>query len=131
MLNKVFIQGRLVADPELRHTQNGIAVTSFRIAVDRNYKDRETGERKADFINVVAWRHTGEFVSRYFSKGQMALVEGVLQVRDYTDREGNRRYATEVIADSVYFCGDPNRGKAAAAPPQFGDLPEPDGKLPY
>lgn len=108
MLNKIFLQGRLVADPELRHTPNGVAVASFRIAVDRDFKDKETGERKADFINVVAWRATGEFVSRYFSKGRMAVVEGKLQTRDYTDRDGNRRYATEVVADNVYF-GDSRR----------------------
>ena len=93
MLNKIFLQGRLVADPELRHTQNGVAVASFRLAVDRDFKDRETGERKADFINVVAWRQTGEFVSRFLTKGRLAVVEGKLQTRDYTDRDGNRRYA--------------------------------------
>ena len=76
MLNKIFLQGRLVADPELRHTQNGVAVASFRLAVDRDFKDRETGERKADFINVVAWRQTGEFVSRFLTKGRLAVVEG-------------------------------------------------------
>lgn len=106
MLNKVFLQGRLVADPELRHTQNGVAVASFRLAVDRDFKDKGTGERKADFVNIVAWRATGEFVSRYFTKGRMAIVEGKLQVREYTDRDGNRRYATDVVAESVYFGGD-------------------------
>ncbi|MBR5534743.1 MAG: single-stranded DNA-binding protein [Ruminiclostridium sp.] len=108
MLNKVFLQGRLVADPELRHTPNGVAVATFRLAVDRDFKDRETGERKADFISVVAWRQTGEFVSRYFTKGRMAIVEGKLQARDYTDRDGNRRFVTEVVADNVYF-GDSRR----------------------
>ena len=108
MLNKIFLQGRLVADPELRHTQNGIAVASFRLAVDRDFKDRETGERKADFINIVAWRQTAEFVSRFLTKGRLAIVEGKLQTRDYTDRDGNRRYATEVVADNVYF-GDSKR----------------------
>ena len=108
MLNKIFLQGRLVADPELRHTQNGIAVASFRLAVDRDFKDRETGERKADFINIVAWRQTAEFVSRFLTKGRLAIVEGKLQTRDYTDRDGNRRYATEVVADNVYF-GDSRR----------------------
>ena len=108
MLNKIFLQGRLVADPELRHTQSGVAVASFRLAVDRDFKDRETGERKADFINIVAWRQTGEFVSRFLTKGRMAIVEGKLQIRDYTDRDGNRRYSTEVIADNVYF-GDSRR----------------------
>ena len=111
MLNKIFLQGRLVADPELRHTQNGIAVASFRLAVDRDFKDRETGERKADFINIVAWRQTAEFVSRFLTKGRLAIVEGKLQTRDYTDRDGNRRYATEVVADNVYF-GDSKRDNA-------------------
>ena len=108
MLNKIFLQGRLVADPEMRHTTSGVAVTSFRLAVDRDYKDRETGEKKADFINIVAWRSTAEFVSRYFNKGRMAVVDGRLQMRDYTDRDGNRRVAAEVVADNVYF-GDSKR----------------------
>ena len=108
MLNKIFLQGRLVADPELRHTPNGVAVASFRLAVDRVFKDRETGERKADFISVVAWRQTAEFVSRFLTKGRMAIVEGKLQTRDYTDRDGNRRFVTEVVADNVYF-GDSRR----------------------
>ena len=108
MLNKIFLQGRLVADPEMRHTPNGVAVASFRLAVDRDFRDRETGEKKADFINVVAWRATAEFVSRYFTKGRMAVVEGRLQMRDYTDRDGNRRTAAEVVADNVYF-GDSRR----------------------
>lgn len=108
MLNKVFLQGRLVADPELRHTQSGTAVATFRIAVDRDFKDRETGEKKTDFINIVAWRHTGEFVSRFFTKGRMALVEGRMQIREYTDREGIKRYATDVVAANVYF-GDSKR----------------------
>ena len=159
MLNKIFLQGRLVADPELRHTPNGVAVASFRLAVDRDFKDRETGERKADFINIVAWRQTGEFVSRYFTKGRMAVVEGKLQTREYTDRDGNRRYATEVVADNVYF-GDsrrdgeggyaPTGGRGYDAPPaggsyppsgggysaapavdQFADLTDDDGELPF
>lgn len=86
MLNKIFLQGRLVADPELRHTQQGTPVASFRLAVDRDFKSQSTGERGADFINIVAWRSTAEFVSRYFNKGRMALVEGRLQMREYTDR---------------------------------------------
>ena len=93
MLNKIFLQGRLVADPELRHTQSGIPVASFRIAVDRDFKN-QNGEKEADFINIVAWRGTAEFVTRFFSKGRMIIVDGRLQVRDYTDRDGNRRYAT-------------------------------------
>ena len=131
MLNKIFLQGRLVADPELRHTQSGIAVASFRIAVDRDFKDRD-GNRQADFINVVAWRQTGEFVSRYFTKGRMAIVEGKLQVREYNDRDGNRRYATEVVADNVYF-GDSKRdgeggyaqgGYGAPAAGPYGGAPQ-------
>lgn len=108
MLNKVFIMGRLTRDPELRHTQNGTPVASFSLAVDRDFKDKTTGERGVDFIDVVAWRQTGEFVSRYFTKGRMAVVEGRLQVRSWTDKEGNKRYSTEVIADQIYF-GDSKR----------------------
>lgn len=102
MLNKVFVQGRMTADPELRHTQNGVAVATFRLAVTRDFKEKD-GERKADFISVVCWRGTAEFVSRFFQKGSLAVVEGRLQVRDYTDRDGNKRFITEVIADNVYF----------------------------
>ena len=102
MLNKVFVQGRMTADTELRHTQNGVAVATFRLAVTRDFKEKD-GERKADFISVVCWRGTAEFVSRFFQKGSLAVVEGRLQVRDYTDRDGNKRFITEVIADNVYF----------------------------
>lgn len=102
MLNKVFVQGRMTADPELRHTQNGVAVATFRLAVTRDFKEKD-GERKADFISVVCWRGTAEFVSRFFQKGSLAVVEGRLQVRDYTDRDGNKRFITEVISDNVYF----------------------------
>ena len=127
MLNKIFLQGRLVADPELRHTQSGVAVASFRLAVDRDFKDRETGEREADFINVVAWRQTGEFVSRFLTKGRMAIVEGKLQTRDYTDRDGNRRYATEVVADNVYF-GDSRRDNEGGG---YAPAPAPTGGRGY
>ena len=102
MLNKCFLQGRMTADPELRHTQNGVAVATFRLAVTRDFKEKD-GERKADFVSVVFWRGTAEFVSRFFQKGSLAVVEGRLQVRDYTDRDGNKRFVTEVIADNVYF----------------------------
>ena len=108
MLNHIVIMGRLTRNPELRHTQSGTAVSSFALAVDRDFKDKQTGERATDFINVVAWRTTGEFVSKYFSKGRMAVVEGRLQIRDWTDKEGNRRTIAEVVADSVYF-GDSKR----------------------
>lgn len=108
MLNKVFIMGRLARDPELRHTQSGTAVASFTLAVDRDFKDRSTGERATDWIDVVAWRQTGEFVSRFFTKGRMAVVEGRLQIRDWTDKDGNKRRSAEVVADQVYF-GDSKR----------------------
>ena len=134
MLNKIFLQGRLVADPELRHTQNGVAVATFRLAVDRDFKDKETGERKADFINCVAWRGTGEFVAGYFRKGRIAIVEGKIQSRTYDDRDGNRRYTVEVVADNVYF-GDSKRDDGGSKPeevrePEFTDEPD-DGDLPF
>ena len=103
MLNKIFLQGRLVADPELRHTQSGVAVASFRIACDRDFKGKDPNAQSADFINIVAWRQTAEFISRYFSKGSMILVDGRIQTRDYTDNNGQRRYVTEIVADNVHF----------------------------
>ena len=108
MLNKVFLQGRLVADPELRKTPTGVPVATFRIAVDRDFKNKETGEKGTDFVTIVAWRNTAEFVSRYFQKGRMAIVEGRLQMRNYTDRDNNKRTAAEVVADNIYF-GDSRR----------------------
>lgn len=101
MLNRAILMGRLVADPELRQTPNGISVTAFCIAVERNYsKDKE---RQADFINIVAWRQTAEFVSRYFSKGKMIIIEGSIQTRSYEDKNGNKRTAVEVVAGNVMF----------------------------
>ena len=117
MLNKVFIMGRLTRDPELRRTQTGTPVASFTLAVDRDFKDKETGERATDFVDVVAWRSTGEFVSRYFTKGRMAVVEGRLQMRDWTDKDGNKRRTAEVVADQVYF-GDSKKDEGAA--PGYG-----------
>ena len=108
MLNKIFIMGRLTRDPELRRTQTGTPVASFSLAVDRDFKDKSTGERATDFIDVVAWRQTGEFVSRYFTKGRMAVVEGRLQIRDWTDKDGGKRRSAEIVADNVYF-GDSKR----------------------
>lgn len=141
MLNKVLLQGRLVADPELKTTNSGIAVASFRIAIEQDFKNKETGERKADFINVVAWRQTGEFVSRYFNKGSMALVEGKLQTRDYTDKDGNRRFVSEVVAEHVYFCGGKDSGGSGQKPSyatqampqaeQFVDVEINDSELPF
>lgn len=103
MLNKIIIMGRLTRDPELRHTQSGTAVASFSLAVDRDFKDKTTGEKSTDFIDVVAWRNSAEFVSRYFTKGRMAVVEGRLQIHAWQDRDGNKRRSAEVIADNVYF----------------------------
>ena len=108
MLNKIILMGRLTRDPELRHTQTGTAVASFSLAVDRDFKDKATGDRTTDFIDVVAWRQTGEFVSRYFTKGRMAVVEGRLQIRDWTDKDGGKRRSAEIVADNVYF-GDSKR----------------------
>ena len=107
MLNKVFIMGRLTRDPELRRTQRGTPVTSFSLAVDRDFKS-QGGEKETDFIDVVAWSNTAEFVAKDFTKGRMAIVEGRLQLREYTDRDGNKRRAAEVVADNVYF-GDSKR----------------------
>lgn len=128
MLNRIIIMGRLVRDPELRRTQSGNAVTSFTLAVDRDFKS-DGGEREADFINCVAWRNTAEFVSKYFSKGRMAVVTGRLQNRSWTDKDGNKRTSAEVIAESVYF-GDSKREDSAAPQETFEELPD-DGELPF
>lgn len=148
MLNKIFIMGRLTRDPELRRTQTGTPVASFTLAVDRDFKDKSTGERTTDFIDVVAWRQTGEFVSRFFTKGRMAVVEGRLQIREWTDKDGNKRRSAEVVADNVYF-GDSRRegdGGGYSAPAynsaptgysapaegnQFAELSDDDGELPF
>ena len=119
MLNKIFLMGRLARDPELRRTQTGTPVASFRLAVDRDFKDRNTGERATDWIDVVAWRQTAEFVSRYFTKGRMAVVEGRLQIRDWKDRDGNNRRSAEVYADNVYF-GDSKRDSAPSGSDDAG-----------
>ena len=108
MLNHITIMGRLTRDPELRRTGSGVAVTSFTLAVDRDFGKNEQGERETDFIDCVAWRQTGEFVSKYFTKGRMAVVSGRLQIRGWTDKDGNKRRSAEVVADNVYF-GDSKR----------------------
>lgn len=108
MLNRMVCIGRMVRDPELRHTQSGAPVATFTLAVERDFKDKDTGRRLADFIDVVAWRGAAEFVSRYFAKGRLAVVEGRLQTRSYEDRDGNKRKAVELVAESVYF-GDSKR----------------------
>ena len=103
MLNHIVIMGRLTRDPELRRTGSGIAVASFTLAVDRDFSPKDGGERETDFIDCVAWRQTGEFVSKYFTKGRMAVVSGRLQIRSWTDKDGNKRRSAEVVADNVYF----------------------------
>ena len=122
MLNRIVIMGRLVRDPELRTTQTGISVTSFTMAVDRDFKNKDTNEKNTDFIDVVAWRQTAEFVCKYMTKGRMAVVEGRLQIRDWKDRDGNNRRSAEVVADNVYF-GDSKRdsgGDSYGSPPPYG-----------
>lgn len=115
MLNIIVLMGRLTADPELKTTPNGVSVTSFSVAVDRNYQ-KQGEQRQTDFINVVAWRGTAEFVTRYFHKGSMIAVNGSLQSRSYTDKEGNKRTAYEVVADNVNFCG--SKAESGSAPRQ-------------
>ena len=121
MLNRIVLMGRLTRDPELRRTQSGTAVTSFSIACDRDFKS-QSGEKETDFIDIVAWRGTAEFVSKYFAKGRMAIVEGRLQIRDWTDNNGGKRRSAEVVADNIYF-GDSKRDSAPGdygAPPAYG-----------
>ena len=133
MLNKIFIMGRLTRDPELRRTQNGTAVAGFALAVDRDYKNAD-GTKETDFIEVVAWRSSAEFVSKYFAKGRMAVVEGRLQIRDWQDKDGNKRRNAEVVAANVYF-GDSKKegdssggykaaGKAVDVEPGEGEFAE-------
>ena len=147
MLNRIILMGRLTRDPELRHTQTGTAVASFSLAVDRDFRNRDSGEKGVDFIDVVAWRNTAEFVSKYFTKGRMAVVEGRLQIRDWTDREGGKRRSAEVVADNIYFGDSKRDGETGGAsfsrpaapadygmPPvggdQFAELADDDGELP-
>lgn len=108
MLNHIVLMGRLTRDPELRRTGTGVAVVTFSLAVDRDFANSATGERETDFIDIVAWRSTAEFVSKYFTQGRMAVVSGRLQIRNWTDKEGNKRRSAEVVADNVYF-GDSKR----------------------
>lgn len=134
MLNKVIVMGRLTRDPELRRTQSGVAVASFTVAVDRDFKD-QSGERGVDFLDVVAWRSTAEFVCKYFTKGQMAAVEGRLQTRRYLDKQENKRTAVEILAESVYFAGSkrdvPDSGTAAPGS-DFREIPDDEeGELPF
>ena len=130
MLNHITIMGRLTRDPELRRTGTGVAVASFTVAVDRDFGNREGGERETDFIDCVAWRQTGEFVSKYFTKGRMIVVSGRLQIRNWNDKDGNKRRTAEVVADNCYF-GDSKRdgetggSYAAPAAPAYGGYSAP------
>lgn len=138
MLNHIVVMGRLTRDPELRHTASGVPVASFSVAVDRDFGSREDGEKETDFLDVVTWRKTAETVAEYFTKGRMAIVSGRLQIRNWNDKDGNKRRSAEIVADYVYF-GDskpraegdhatasnappegftPNFGNASAAPPE-------------
>ena len=114
MLNHITIMGRLTRDPELRRTGSGIAVASFTVAVDRDFGGRDGGEKETDFIDCVAWRQTGEFVSKYFTKGRMIVVSGRLQIRSWTDKDGNKRRTAEVVADNCYF-GDSKRDEGGSS----------------
>ncbi|MEG1758263.1 MAG: single-stranded DNA-binding protein [Oscillospiraceae bacterium] len=142
-LNHIVIMGRLTRDPELRYTQSQTPVASFRLAVDRDFQPKDGGEKQTDFIDVVAWRQTGEFVSKYFTKGSMAVVSGRLQMREWTDKENNKRISAEIVANNIYF-GESKRGDSAAsggarpatAPvdvtgPSFAELDDGDGELPF
>lgn len=124
MLNRIILMGRLTRAPELRRTQSGTAVTSFSLAVDRDYKS-QSGEKETDFIDILAWRSTAEFVSKYFTKGRTAVVEGRLQIRDWTDRDGNKRRSAEVVADSVYF-GDSKRDTGTRSESDTSPSPQED-----
>ena len=119
MLNHITIMGRLARDPELRRTSSGIAVSSFTVAVDRDFSSKDGGEKETDFIDCVAWRQTGEFVSKYFSKGSMIVVSGRLQIRSWNDKNGNTRHTSEVVADNCYF-GDSKQSRDGG-PANVGD----------
>ena len=141
MLNKIIIMGRLTRDPELRRTGSGTAVTSFSLACDRDFKS-QSGEKETDFIEVVAWKNTAEFVSKYFTKGRMAVVEGRLQIRDWTDKAGSKRTTAEVVADNVYFA-DSKRSESndnqkenfnalsGRMSDDFAPISEEDGEIPF
>ena len=145
MLNKIVLMGRLVRDPEIRHTQSQTPVASFTLAVDRDYSGKDGAEKQTDFIDCVAWRSTAEFVSKYFSKGRMAVVSGRLQIRDWQDKDGNKRRSAEVIVDSMYFGDSKKDGQSApqsgttqaqayAAPAtgqMFTEIDEDDGDSPF
>lgn len=130
MLNHIVIMGRLGKDPELRRTQSGVAVATFNVAVDRDFKDKATGQRATDWITCVAWRSTAEFVEKYFVKGSQVLVAGRLQMRDWTDKDGNKRISAEVQAENVYFAGAKTEGGQRELP-EFEVMDDDDPDLPF
>lgn len=115
MLNQISVQGRIVRDPELRRTASGKAVTSFTLACDRDFKNQQTGEKEVDFIECVAWGGTAEMVEKYFHKGQMAVATGRLQLRDWTDKNGQKRRTAEILVNNIYFCGSKESGTQASS----------------
>lgn len=147
MLNQISVQGRIVRDPELRRTGSGKPVTSFTLACDRDFKNSQTGEKEVDFLDCVAWNSTAELVEKYFRKGQMAVATGRLQIRQYTDKNGQKRRQAEILASSVYFCGGKENGSAGgseavggySAPGYQGNAPggdfevleDEDGQMPF
>lgn len=147
MLNQISVQGRLTHNPELRRTNSGKAVTSFTLACDRDFKNSETGEKEVDFLDCVAWGGTAEMVEKYFHKGQMAVATGRLQLRDWTDKNGQKRRTAEILVNSVYFCGSKESGtqassgadngysapayQAPAPAANFAELDEEDEQLPF
>lgn len=130
MLNHIVIMGRLAKDPELRRTQSGVAVVTFNVAVDRDFKDKATGQRATDWITCVAWRSTAEFVEKYFAKGSQVLVAGRLQMRDWTDKDGNKRISAEVQAENVYFAGAKTEGGERELP-EFEVMDDDNPDLPF
>lgn len=130
MLNHIVIMGRLGRDPELRRTQSGAAVATFTVAVDRDFKDKATGQRATDWVTCVAWRSTAEFVEKYFSKGSQVLVAGRLQMREWTDKDGNKRVSAEVQAENVYFAGAKTEGGQRELP-EFEVMDDDDPDLPF
>lgn len=133
MLNHISLMGRLTKDPELRRTQTGTPVASFTLAVDRDFGAKD-GDKQTDFIDIVAWRSTAEFVSKYFAKGRMAVASGRLQIRDWTDKEGGKRRSAEVIADNVYFGDSKKSEESLESTPSnggFTELGDDDGDLPF
>ena len=140
MLNHITIMGRLTRDPELRRTGTGVAVTNFTVAVDRDFTGKDSEEKETDFIECVAWRQTGEFVSKYFSKGKLAVVAGRLQIRKWKDKDGNNRSTAEVVADNVYFGGEKEKETSnytgfipneIASPQNFEPIADDDAQLPF